>query len=54
MKCRRCGEDTPRLTLTQRYCPPCSREVIAILADEAKRESRRRFPAVDWTSRVAA
>ena len=41
MKCARCGEETPRLTLTQRYCPPCGREVEAIIrSDTARRRDR--------------
>lgn len=54
MRCSRCGEDTPRLTLTQRYCQPCAREVAAILLAEAVRESRRRFTAKDMSERFAA
>lgn len=41
MKCKRCGVDTPRLTLAQRYCPTCAREVDQrIAADEARRRPR--------------
>lgn len=29
MLCKRCGQHTPRLTLTQRYCPLCQREVAS-------------------------
>jgi hypothetical protein len=32
MTCKRCGTFTPRLTLNQRYCPPCQRDVDAKLA----------------------
>lgn len=53
MKCHRCGIDTPRLTLTQTYCPQCSREVAAILLAEARRESNRRFQAKDFTGTYA-
>jgi hypothetical protein len=38
--CARCGIHTPRLTLAQRYCPPCQREVDAIVAAD----TRRRMP----------
>ncbi len=48
MTCRRCGSPTPRLTLTQRYCPPCGVEVAALIASDAKRRAPR-FPAKDFT-----
>lgn len=52
MKCARCGQDTPRLTVTQRYCTPCGREVEAITkADERRRQPR--FAAKDLTGTVA-
>ena len=44
MTCRRCGEQTPRLTLTQRYCPRCEREMTRSVP-----EWRRRLPAKDLT-----
>jgi hypothetical protein len=40
MTCKRCGETTPRLTLTQTHCPRCQREVEAIVAAD----TRRRMP----------
>jgi predicted RNA-binding Zn-ribbon protein involved in translation (DUF1610 family) len=40
MKCARCGEDTPRLTIQQRYCPPCGREVEAIVRSDDARRNR--------------
>lgn len=44
MTCRRCGGPTPRLTLAQRYCPPCGREVDAILRADARRRQPRFAP----------
>lgn len=32
MKCTRCGIETPRLMPTQRYCPPCDRDVARLTA----------------------
>lgn len=49
MTCKRCGCDTPRLTLGQRYCPTCDREVKAILEVEARRAARPTFKARDLT-----
>jgi rRNA maturation protein Nop10 len=52
MTCRRCGEHTPRLTLSQAHCPRCEREVAALLPHPAKGfvpEWRRRLPARDET-----
>lgn len=40
MNCKRCGQQTPRFTLTQRYCPVCEREVAGIV----ERDARRRAP----------
>lgn len=48
MTCLRCGERTPRLTLTQVHCPRCEREIAAIVAADAKRRTPR-FPARDLT-----
>jgi NMD protein affecting ribosome stability and mRNA decay len=52
MTCHRCGEHTPRLTLSQRYCPRCEREVAALLPHPAPAnlpEWRRRDLARDMT-----
>jgi hypothetical protein len=46
MKCIRCGQDTPRLTLAQRYCPPCGHEVALL---EAPRSAPAFTPA--WRRR---
>ncbi len=43
MTCARCGEYTPRLTIAQRYCPQCAREVAAIIALDERRRTRFRF-----------
>lgn len=48
MQCARCGADTPRLTLTQRRCPPCEAQVQALIALDAKRRAPR-FPVKDFT-----
>lgn len=40
MICKRCGVDTPRLTLDQRYCPTCDREV----RDRIRADAQRRRP----------
>lgn len=44
MQCKRCGIETPRLTVGQRYCPPCERDVTRIVEADEKRRSRRWFP----------
>lgn len=51
MKCARCGQDTPRLTLTQRYCPRCSEEVRVLTAPRPAPVARwrREAPAKDLT-----
>ena len=41
MKCARCGESTPRLTLTPRRCPPCEAQVKALIAADTKRRAPR-------------
>jgi predicted RNA-binding Zn-ribbon protein involved in translation (DUF1610 family) len=41
MTCARCAIETPRLTLTQRYCPPCGREVAALIKSDAERRQPR-------------
>lgn len=49
MICRRCGIQTPRLTLSQTRCPDCQRQVDAIIeADERRRAPR--FVAKDLTA----
>lgn len=52
MTCTRCGDHTPRLTLSQRRCPPCERQVAAIIAADTRRREPR-FQAKDlspWTA----
>jgi hypothetical protein len=49
MRCARCGEETPRLTVAQRYCPPCHRDVTAIEEADAKRRAPRFPMAKDLT-----
>lgn len=45
MTCLRCGIETPRLTLSQRRCPPCEAQVRAIVETDARRHvSRFRLP----------
>ena len=53
MTCKRCGIDTPRLTLTQRYCPACAREVAAIVARDTERRRPRFTFGKDMTRSVA-
>lgn len=51
MNCKHCGTFTPRVTVTQRYCPPCANEVLRqIAADERRRTPR--FPVRDMTTLV--
>ena len=52
MKCSRCGSPTPRLTLTQRYCPPCGVEVAALILADAKRRAPRFSVPKDMTGAV--
>jgi predicted DCC family thiol-disulfide oxidoreductase YuxK len=40
MICSRCGIDTPRLTLSQRHCPPCAAEVAALIKNDTERRTR--------------
>jgi len=52
MTCLRCGEMTPRLTLSQIHCPRCQREVAALLPHPVRGfvpEWRRRDLARDMT-----
>lgn len=37
MKCAACGTDTPRLTISQRYCPDCDRRIRAKIAPRRRR-----------------
>ena len=41
MTCKRCGEHTPRLTLSQIHCPRCEQEVQTIIALDARRRAPR-------------
>ncbi len=43
MTCKHCGIETPRLTLAQRYCPPCERRVTAEIAADERRRTRFTF-----------
>jgi hypothetical protein len=43
MNCHRCGTFTPRLTLSQRHCPPCARDVLRLIAEDERRRTPR-FP----------
>jgi predicted RNA-binding Zn-ribbon protein involved in translation (DUF1610 family) len=49
MTCARCAIETPRLTLTQRYCPPCGREVAALIERDTERRRPRFERAKDMT-----
>jgi len=40
MICSRCGEHTPRLTISQRHCPPCAREVADLIRRDTERRTR--------------
>ena len=53
MKCARCGMETPRLTLTQRYDPKCAAEVAAIVAADTARRTPRFPTSKDMTGAVA-
>jgi hypothetical protein len=44
MRCRRCGDTVPRLTIAQERCAPCQRDVARVI-DLDERRSRVRFPA---------
>lgn len=41
MKCARCGVETPRLTISQRRCPPCEAQVQALVAADERRRAPR-------------
>ena len=53
MKCVRCNETTTRLTLRQRYCPRCEREVNNIIDLDSRRQVRRFARAKDLTPVIA-
>lgn len=53
MTCTRCACQTPRLTLSQRHCPLCRREVERLMAADAKRHIVRFQRIRDFTG-VAA
>jgi ribosomal protein S26 len=42
-KCKRCGVETPRLTVDQVHCVRCAVEVAAIIASDEKRRNRFSF-----------
>lgn len=50
MICVRCGLETPRLTVDQRYDPRCTAEVQAILQADARRRDRESLPV--WARRA--
>ena len=43
MTCKHCGIATPRLTLTQRYCPPCEKRIADLIESDTRRWNRFRF-----------
>jgi hypothetical protein len=49
MNCARCGVETPRLTVAQRYDPRCAAEVTALVKADAKRRTPRFVRAKDLT-----
>ncbi len=49
MTCLRCGQSTPRLTPTQRYCPTCAREVALLMAPKPQP-----IDAPRWLRRLSA
>lgn len=40
MKCAACGVDTPRLRVTQRYCPPCEARITETIRKDEERRGR--------------
>lgn len=55
MKCIRCGTDTPRLTVEQRYCPTCIRELARLAPQPSARWVApwlRRLQARDQTGLI--
>lgn len=52
MNCKRCGTQTPRLTLAQRYCPTCERETAPKPAPRWVAPWLRRLQAKDLTALV--
>jgi hypothetical protein len=49
MRCTRCGIETPRLTVAQRHCPQCAREVEQLLRADYERRRPRFARAKDLT-----
>lgn len=41
IRCRRCGVETPRLSVHQEHCPRCAAEVAAIIASDQRRRTPR-------------
>lgn len=41
MTCKHCGTMTPRLTVDQRYCPPCAIAVLRLIAEDERRRTPR-------------
>lgn len=55
-KCPRCGQTFEVHHVADRYCPPCHRDVTAIIAADEERRSRRVWRAkvlTDWSGRAA-
>lgn len=52
-RCKRCGDPFELRCVGDRYCPPCDREVKAILAVEERRQAARTFRAKDFTRLTA-
>lgn len=48
LRCARCNDRTPRLTVEQTRCPACQRQVEAIIAADERR--RGRFPFAKETT----
>jgi hypothetical protein len=41
IRCLRCNEPTPRLSLNQTHCPPCEREVARLIEADTRRRQPR-------------
>jgi hypothetical protein len=51
-RCRRCGAEFTRLTVSQVHCPECQREVAAILEADRRRRVQRFVRVRDTTQLV--
>lgn len=47
-RCARCGAEFPVRQVDDRHCPPCEREVLALIAADTRRRQPR-FAAKDTT-----